>query len=162
VVCDFLTRLLLLRPPHPPLLTKNCESHFCQLVFTWEQSAKGGVMQNSTHKAYFNFGGSHEQIEDVSFPTSSYEFHPPPARPPAQARPQVHIVGPRQRHHLKKGCSPMGRSEHLFSDDLRLFATLRYLDESAQLGRVWRSGLKRIAGKRPASSVWRIEYMSSY
>ena len=31
-----------LRPPHPPLSTKNCESHFRQLVFTWEQSAKVG------------------------------------------------------------------------------------------------------------------------
>ena len=49
-----------------------------------------------------NFGGSHEQIENSGFPTSSSEFRPPPARPPAQARPQVHIVGPRQRHHLKK------------------------------------------------------------
>ena len=32
----------------------------------------------------------------------------PPARPPAQARPQVHIVGPRQRHHLKKRLFPNG------------------------------------------------------
>ena len=29
-------------------------------------------------------------------------------RPPAQARPQVHIVGPRQRHHLKKRLFPNG------------------------------------------------------
>ena len=77
-----------------------------------------------------NFGGSHEQIEDVGFSTSSSEFPPPPARPPAQARPQVHIVGPRQRHHLKKGRFQMGRSEHLFSDDLRLFETWPYLNQS--------------------------------
>ena len=40
VVCNFLTESGGLRPPHPPLSTKNCESHFRQLVFTWEQSAK--------------------------------------------------------------------------------------------------------------------------
>ena len=117
------------------------------------RDVSAGLVGVSLGETFLNFGGSHEQIEDVGFPTSSSEFHPPPAHLPAQARPQVHIVGPRQRHHLKKGRSPMGRSEHLFSDDLRLFATLRDLDESAQPGRVWRSGLKRIAGKRPASSV---------
>ena len=62
----------------------------------------------SLSKYTFKFGGSHEQIEDVGFPTSSSEFHPPPAHPPAQARPQVHIVGPRQRHHLKKRLFPNG------------------------------------------------------
>ena len=57
-----------LRPPHPPLSTKNCESDFCQLIFAHERSGtlwsigtymgaeyKGRAMQNGTRKAYFNF-----------------------------------------------------------------------------------------------------------
>ena len=34
-----------LRPPHPPLSTKNCESGFCQLVIAHERSAKGASGQ---------------------------------------------------------------------------------------------------------------------
>ena len=42
MVCDFLTGLQIFDLSPGVMLTKNCESHFGQLVFTWEQSAKGG------------------------------------------------------------------------------------------------------------------------
>ena len=65
------------------------------------------------------FGGSHEPATSKQrmsgFRLVLMSFTPRlHGRPPAQARPQVHIIGPRQQHHLKKGCRPMVRSEHPF------------------------------------------------
>ena len=37
-------------PPHPPLSTKNCESHFRQLVFTQERNAKVGLCKTAPAK----------------------------------------------------------------------------------------------------------------
>jgi len=37
------------------LLTRYCESHFCQLRFTQEQSAKVRLCKTAPAKAYFNF-----------------------------------------------------------------------------------------------------------
>ena len=58
MVCDFLTESGGLRPPHPPLSTKNCESHFRHLVFTWEQSTKVGYAKQHPHSMVQHFSNS--------------------------------------------------------------------------------------------------------
>ena len=40
VVCDFLAGLQIFDPSPGAMLTRNCESHFCQLVFTPDHSVK--------------------------------------------------------------------------------------------------------------------------
>ena len=47
-----------LRPPHPPLSTKNCESHFRQLVFTHERSVKWGYAKQHLRSMVQHFSNS--------------------------------------------------------------------------------------------------------
>ena len=39
-----------LRPPHPPLSTKKCESDFCQLTFAHARSTKAGLCKTAPAK----------------------------------------------------------------------------------------------------------------
>ena len=50
MVCDFLTGLQIFDLSPGAMSTKNCESDFCQLVFTQERNAKVGLCKTAPAK----------------------------------------------------------------------------------------------------------------